>query len=721
MKKEMQDLKHPYVGTEHLLLSILHNEEFNITKELLKYGLSYDKYRSEIINVIGVGKKTSDIFLYTPLLKRVIENCILNAKDLDSLIDVDDLFVSILEEGEGIANRILLGMNIDIDFLYDKFINGVSIRKKGNNKKLLISEYSINLNDKFKEVGFDPVIGRDLQVNRLIEILLRRTKNNPVLVGDAGVGKTAIVEELVRRIELGNVPRKLLNTKVYSLSLASLIAGTKYRGEFEERINQIISEIEDDKNVIIFIDEIHTLVGAGGAEGAIDASNILKPYLARGVIRVIGATTKDEYIKYIENDKALDRRFQKINVLEMTASETMNILFNIKNLYENYHGVVISDDIIKSVVLLSERYIHNGKFPDKAIDVFDEVCAKTAIIDDDFDKKIKNVSLEIDIIKSKKNKLILEHKFREAESVRNKQLMLESELNSIYYDIDNKNTLKEVTMDSLYQVIYDRTKIPINTIIGFNKDYVYDKLSKIIYGQNIAIKKIIESIEKFNKCEKNTPLSFLLVGKSGVGKTFFVKEYVKLLFQKENFIKLDMSEFSDDMSVSKIIGAPAGYVGFRETKSLVDKIKDNPYSVILLDNIDKACPKILKLFCQMFEEGILNNSLGEEVNFSHTTIFMTSNYGCMQKKIGFSEADSLMFNNIKVLLGEDFYNRISNVVLFNDLSEHDVAKIIKSRLSNRSLSAKDLDKIIKDLDFKNYGVRKLDSVLDSYVLDMIEV
>ena len=367
-----------------------------------------------------------------------------------------------------------------IDFLYDKFINNYSIRKKTNSKKLLISEYSINLNDKFKDSGFDPVIGRDSQVNRLIEILLRRTKNNPVLVGEAGVGKTAIVEELVRRIELGNVPRKLLNVRVYSLSLASLIAGTKYRGEFEERINQIISEIESDQNVVIFIDEIHTLVGAGGAEGAIDASNILKPYLARGVIRVIGATTKDEYVKYIENDKALDRRFQKINVLEMSLDETMNILFNIRSLYENYHGVVISDEIIKSIVILSERYIHNGKFPDKAIDVFDEVCAKTAIIDDDFDKKIKVVSSKIDVIKSKKNSLIMEHKFKEAESVRKKQLILESELNSIYYDIDNRNNAKEVTIESLYQVIYDRTKIPINTIVGFNKDYVYENIVKEI-------------------------------------------------------------------------------------------------------------------------------------------------------------------------------------------------------------------------------------------------
>ena len=721
MKRAMQDLKHPYVGTEHLLLAILHNKEFDITKELLKYGLDYEKYRGEIINVIGLGKKVNDIFLYTPLLKRVIENCILNTKESELLIDVDDLFVSILEEGEGIANRILLGMNIDIDFLYDKFINNVNVRKKGVSKKLLINEYSINLNDKFNNYGFDPVIGRDDQVNRLIEILLRRTKNNPVLVGEAGVGKTAIVEELVRRIELGNVPRKLLNVKIYSLSLASLIAGTKYRGEFEERINQIISEIEDDSNVVIFIDEIHTLVGAGGAEGAIDASNILKPYLARGVIRIIGATTKDEYIKYIENDKALDRRFQKINVLEMSAEETLNILFNIRDLYENYHGVVISDEIIKGIVSLSERYVYNGKFPDKAIDIFDEVCAKTAIIDDDFDKKIKNVCSEIDFIKSKKNKLIIEQKFREAEEVRNKQLRLESELSNMYFDVGDRSLSKDVTMDSLYQVIYDRTKIPVNTIIGFDKKFVYEKLCDSVYGQNIAIKTIIDNIEKYNNSNKNVPLTFLFVGKSGVGKTFFVKEYAKLLFNKENFIKLDMNEFSDDISVSKIVGAPAGYVGFRETRSFIDKVKDNPYSIILLDDIDKASSKVLNLFCQIFEDGILNNSLGEAVDFRHTTIFMTSSYGIMKKKIGFSSSDKLVFDSIKNFLGEEFYNRISSVVLFEDLHEIDVRKIIEKKIGNNNVSAEVVNKIIKELDFTNNGLRKIDFLLNSIVSDLAKV
>ena len=291
-KKEMSDLRHPYVGSEHLLLAILHNVELQVTKLLIQYGITYDIYKNEIIKVIGIGKTTNTWFLYTPLLKRIIENAIYDSKDDDNLVTVERLFISLLEEGEGVANRILLGMNIDIDFLYEKFTNSFLYSKSRKNKKLLLEEYAVDLNNKYEDNEFDPVIGRDIQIDRIIEILLRRTKNNPLLIGDAGVGKTAIVEELVRRIVLKNVPKKLENVHIYSISLSSLVAGTKYRGEFEERINRIIEEVEDDPNVILFIDEIHTLVGAGGADGAIDASNILKPYLSRGKIRIIGATTK---------------------------------------------------------------------------------------------------------------------------------------------------------------------------------------------------------------------------------------------------------------------------------------------------------------------------------------------------------------------------------------------------------------------------------------------
>lgn len=720
MKKEMQELKHPYVGTEHLLLAILHNNELTITKELLKLGLSYDKYRNEIINVIGIGTKANDVFLYTPLLKRVIENCTLNCKDNQNLVDVDDLFISILEEGEGIANRLLLGMNIDVDYLYDKFINHFNLRHRCCGKKLMLEEYALNLNEKYKESGFDPVLGRDNQVNRVIEILLRRTKNNPVLVGDAGVGKTAIVEELVRRIESGNVPRKLLNVKIFCLSVAGLIAGTKYRGEFEERINQIISEIEDDKDVVIFIDEIHTLVGAGGAEGAIDASNILKPYLARGTIRVIGATTKDEYCKYIEEDKALDRRFQKVPVLEMTVEDTENILFNIRELYEGYHGVSISDDIIKNIVKFADRYISGGKFPDKAIDLFDEVCAKTSIAEDEYDLKLREVNAEIDFMRNQKNKLIVEHRFKEAAAIRDKQQILEGELDKIYCDIGSINRKKEVKMDSLYRIVHDRTRIPISSILGFDKDLIYNKLVDIVIGQDRVIEELVNCIDNCIRRQKNSPVSILFVGKSGVGKTFLAKEYARMMADKDSFVKLDMSEYCDDFSISKIIGAPPGYVGYRESKSLADKIKNNPYSIILLDDIEKSNLKVLKLFSQILEEGCLTNSIGELVDFKHTTIFMTINFGCHQEKIGFSKENGYNFDNLKEMFGENLINKLTKIIYFDELSNESIKKIVR-KISTNKLSSDVVDKIISNSDFVNCGARKLENLVDFEISNLIEV
>ena len=401
-KQEMLSLKHPYVGSEHLLLAILKDKDSDISSFLNLYGVTYELCRDEIIKIIGIGKCKSEWFLYTPLLKRVVENAS-ERVDGEGLVDTVDLFASLLDEGEGVANRILAGMNIDVEALYDKFTSKYSIKGKGGNT-LFIEEFGLNMNKEYTQRGYDPVLGRDNQVLRIIEILLRRTKNNPLLLGEAGVGKTAIVEELVRRIEEGAVPPKLRNIKIISLSMANLVAGTKYRGEFEDRMNQMISELETVDDVILFIDEIHTLVGAGGAEGAIDASNILKPYLARGKIKVIGATTKDEYKKYIEKEKALDRRFQKIYVDEMNINETKEILYKMKPVYEEYHHVGVPAKCIDTIVDLCDRYVIKGKFPDKALDILDEVCARTAIVESKSEIKNRELFCESGIFK-KRNKL----------------------------------------------------------------------------------------------------------------------------------------------------------------------------------------------------------------------------------------------------------------------------------------------------------------------------
>ena len=726
-KREMQELKHPYVGSEHLLLAILHNKELEITKFLEECHLTYEKCRQEIISVIGVGKSTNDWFLYTPLLKRVIENAILDCKEYDSLITVEGLFISLLEEGDGIANRILMGMNVDIDYLYERFSNKFVLKTGKNGKKLCVEEYAIDFNKKYNSDGFDPVIGRDVQVNRVMEILLRRTKNNPLLIGDAGVGKTAIVEELVRRIEIGSVPKKLLNKRILCISMAGLVAGTKYRGEFEERINQIVEELEEESSIILFIDEIHTLVGAGGAEGAIDASNILKPYLARGKIRIIGATTKEEYSKYIESDRALDRRFQKVYVSETSLEESENILFHLRDVYEKYHGVIVEDNIIKEIIKLTNRYVHNGRFPDKAIDIFDEACAKASVIDNSLDKKIKEYTFDIKKIKEEKNKAIINHDYKQARILKDRQLFLESQLNKILFKRDKTDKFKKVTIDVVHQVIYEKTKIPVSHLKTLNEKKIIKQLKNIVFGQDKVIEKMIHSIFINNKASKNRPTVLLLVGKSGVGKTFLVKEYAKLLYNVESFIRIDMSEYKDEFSSSKIIGAPPGYVGYNDNKSVLDKVKYNPYSVLLLDEIEKASPSVMKLFLQVFDDGFMTNSVGEVVDFSHVTIFMTSNLGSERSAIGFSgNKKNIVIDKIKNFLGVELLNRIDEVLMFNDVDSDCVDKIIRKKLTDigekrkiqNIISTEIVEKIKSEINFEESGARKIDKTIEKILEEM---
>lgn len=722
-KKEMQNLRHPYVGSEHLLLAILHNTDTEVCLFLNDYGINYKKIYDEIVNVIGIGKSKNDWFLYTPLLKRIIENAIESCSDEDA-ITVEDLFVSILNEGDGVANRILMGLNIDIEALYDKFLGKFSIRNCNGCKKLFIEEFATNYNQLFNTIGFDPVIGRDEQVNRLMEILLRRTKNNPLLIGDAGVGKTAIVEEFVRRVEMECVPKKLCNKKVYGLSMSSLIAGTKYRGEFEERINQIIEELEGDDSIILFIDEIHTLVGAGGAEGAIDASNILKPYLARGKIRIIGATTKEEYMKYIECDKALDRRFQKINVLEMSIDNTKEVLKKIKPIYEKYHSVIVDDIIIDEIIRMCNIYVSLGKFPDKAIDLFDEVCAKASLIDTSYEKQIRQLEFSIKNIKDDKNKAIINHNYDLATTLKDKQLNYEKKRNMIVSRKRNAINLKYVTLDNLYEIIHERTKIPISHLKGLNKNKIIKHLQNKVIGQDNIIERVVNSTVFNSHIHKNRPSVLLLVGKSGLGKTFLAKEYAKLLYSRDSFIKIDMSEYKDEFSSSKILGAPPGYVGYKENNTLLDKIKLNPYSVLLLDEIEKASPNVLRLFLQVFDEGILTGSNGDSVDFRNVTIFLTSNLSSDKYSIGFSNSSKeLVKEEFKNYLGVEFLNRIDEILVFNPLDKNIIKKIIYKQLTeyvdknnlDLKISPEIVNKLVEEVDFEESGARKINRIVEKYI------
>ncbi len=725
-KKEMQDLKHPYVGTEHLLLAILSNTQLEITKILNEYKIDYNTFKEELIKVVGIGKTSNEWFLFTPLLKRVIENASVYNKENDSSISTYNLFLSLLEEGEGVANRILMGMNIDIDYLYEKFSKEFKYKNNENDQSLFLDEFAINLN-KTSLSNDESVIGRDKEINRIIEILLRKNKNNPLLIGEAGVGKTALVEELARKISMGSVPGKLLNKRIYSVSMASLIAGTKYRGEFEERINKIIAEIEEKEDVILFIDEVHTLVGAGGAEGAIDASNLIKPYLARGKLKIIGATTEKEYKKCIENDKALDRRFQKVYIKEPNLEETRSILLHLKPIYEKYHNVIISDLLIDKIIKYTNLYVSFGRQPDKAIDVLDEVCSKTALKDTKLDKRIKDVNTNLTNIKSLKNSAIINHNYKLAIKLKEEEKVLENEFTKLIYN-GSKIKKKKVSMNIVYDVLMDKTNIPIKMLDNLNYKKIVKKLQEEVIGQDAAVVKIVRAMENNNLFFQNRPLSILLVGKSGLGKTFLVKEIAKTLYNEEAFIRLDMSEYREDYSTSKIIGSAPGYVGFDNKESILDRIKARSYSILLLDEIEKASSSVLKLFLQVFDDGFMTSSSGERVDFSHVSIFMTSNL-IDAKSIGFRESEEVIFNRLKSFLGVELLNRITEVVKFSDLREEDVRKIIIKKLTGivekdklkDILSTGIVEKVIEKSNYLEFGARKIDKLIGEELKERLNV
>ncbi len=716
-KIEMQELKHPYVGTEHLILSILKSNS-NIKKELLKYELTYDKFKKEIINIIGIGSKKSEIFLYTPLLKKVIENAILDSKDNNNgIVTPEHLFFSILDVGEGIAIRILIGMNIDVEELYDKFsINLCKNNKKNSN--LLIENIGINLIDKVKNNEYDPVVEREKEIEEIIEILCRRCKNNPLLIGLAGVGKTALVEELSRLIYENKVPDQLKNKKIIALDMASAVAGTKYRGEFEERMKKIIEEVENNSNIILFIDEIHTLIGAGGAEGAIDASNILKPALARGKIRCIGATTKEEYQKYIEKDTALDRRFQKILINEPSIEQTEKILLKLKPIYEKYHNVTITTEQIKEIVELSEKNIHNRNRPDKEIDILDEVSTKASIKKSN---KLKSISNKLDNIIILKEKYLKQKDYKKAYEYRIKEKNINHKI---------KNIKNKITINDIADVISKKANIPKEEILKNNYKLIKNLeniLKKEIIGQEEAISNIIKITKVIKSKYNNKCYSILLIGPSGVGKTKLSNILAKEI-ANNNVIKLDMSEYSDSSSITKIIGSNPGYIGYDDNKYLLNTIKEQPNSIIILDEIDKANYKVRNIFKEILEEGKAKDSKGNTILFNNSIIIMTTNEGVDYEKIGFSNNDSTNNTNIKDIFSISFLNRIDSIIKFNKLKKEDIKEIIKTKINilkekysqiNIIINDNIIDEIIKLSEFNTYGARKIDKIIENNMETLI--
>lgn len=672
-EKIMISLNHGYVGTEHLFLSMLKNSE-EIRNLLEKYQIEYDGFLEELLLVVNSETCKKVACIYTPLLKKVIKNAEMHAKN--SYITPLMLLESLLEEGEGIAIRILISMGLDIDKLYDE----IKLKDKKSKQKLEIynigKEMSKDLSDNF-------VVGREKEIDLITETLLRKNKNNPLLIGDAGVGKSAIVEELARRIKKGDVPNALKNKKIISIEMSSLVAGTKYRGEFEEKLNKIIKEVENNPEIILFIDEIHTLSNAGGAEGAINASDILKPYLARGKIKVIGATTTNEYNKFIAKDKALSRRFDLIKINEPSIDETINILSKIKPSFEHHYNIKISEENIRQIVDLTNKYILDRFNPDKSIDLLDSVCAMKEVKS----PKEKNIIIlknKLSNIIEAKEKMVKNNNFEEALNYRKQEIELNEKIEK------EKNSSNRITNNDIKEVMLRKSNIP-NMKNNWKDLKAY--LNNEIVGQEEAINEIIASLKSK---ESDLPVSILLTGSTGVGKTKTVKEIATYL--KMPLVRLDLSEYNEPVSINRLIGSSAGYVGY-DDENIFDRIRMYPNSIVLLDELEKANSNVINLFLQVLDEGFITNAKGEKIDFKNTYIFMTSNAE-INNKIGFMKGKS----NYQNSFSKEFLGRITCIVNYKNVTEDMVKKYLSKKGIKNSL-------ILKEFDYENQGFRGLDKYI----------
>jgi len=738
-KKEMQDLKHAYVGSEHLFLSLL-KVKSDVSKKLNDIGITYPRFKDKLIELVGVGSEENNWFLYTPLLKRIIETSLLLCRE-SSLNEVtcEHLLFSLLEEGDGVAFRVLNKLDVDVSELQDYFSSRLSNKKKNNKKKLLIDEFGVDLTKKALNNEIDPVIGREEEIKRVMEIICRRSKNNPLLIGDAGVGKTAIVEELARLIVQDKVPDKLKNKRVISVSIATLVSGTKYRGEFEERVTKMLKELENSDNILLFIDEIHTLMGAGGAEGAIDAANIFKPALARGKIRLIGATTTEEYRTSIEKDRAMDRRFQTVFVYEPDDKKVYDILEKIRPIYEEYHMVKIGNNELKQIIKLSNKYIYERKQPDKAIDILDEVCSKVSLASHRDSNKLNVYREQLTIIREEKNKSLISGDFETATIINQKEKELLTKINNLELKKNNKYNIRSINFSDIADIVSIKTGIPVYEINSVGSEYI-NKLEKMlkcnIIGQDEAVLELVKATKrmKLGYKDENKPYSYLFVGPTGVGKTKLALDYANYLFGKNKIIRFDMSEYRDSSSISKIIGSSPGYVGYDDGKNKLEEVRKNPHAVILLDEIEKAHPSVLNLFLQILDEGKITDNKGNVVHFNNHIIIMTSNVGFNKDSVGFVEENSKNDSKLKEVLSLELLNRIQKVIYFRKLDRDDIYKIIKKKLDvvkkkfkEKNIKVRIADSFIKniidEIRYLEFGARKIDRVIeekiDDYVIDSI--
>ena len=648
------ELNHNYIGTEHLLYGLIAEGTGVASQVLEMQNLTPEKVLEEIEMLIGRGNEDTNVeetIGFTPRTKRVIENAFKEAKRLDSeYIGTEHMLIGIMKEGDSVAVRIMLDLNINPQKIYNEIIKLVSEdeninlnSKQANNKNIgsfnqtpTLNQFGTDLTKQAGEGKLDPVIGRTEEIQRVVQILSRRTKNNPCLIGEPGVGKTAVVEGLAEKIIAGDVPETLKNKRVVNVDISSMVAGAKYRGDFEERIKKSLAEVKKVGDVILFIDEIHTIVGAGSAEGAVDAANILKPLLARGEVQVIGATTLNEYRKYIEKDAALERRFSPVNVGEPTPDETVEILEGIRDKYEAHHNVKITKEAIESAVKLSVRYINDRFLPDKAIDLVDEAASRVKMRNYTRPDSIKKLEDKVLSIDKEKEEAVRVQDFEKAANLRDKENETKKKLEKEKQKWEDRNTksVSVLTEEDIADVISSWTGIPVKKLTQDENEKLKNlekTLHERVIGQNEAVEAVAKAIRRgrVGLKDPNRPIgSFLFLGPTGVGKTELSKALAETLFGNENaMIRIDMSEYMEPHSVSKLIGSPPGYVGFDEGGQLTEKIRRKPYSVILLDEVEKAHPDVMNMLLQILDDGRLTDAQGRTVNFKNTVIIMTSNIG----------------------------------------------------------------------------------------------
>lgn len=779
---EAKHLKHAHVGTEHILLGLLHEGTNVAAKALSSIGIDLYTVRQRVHELVEKeyfdDLETEEIG-YSPEAKTIMEYAVEQAQALGhDYIGTEHILLGIIYDTESIACEILISLGADLDIIHDAILdllnedtlndmpklnvfNENKAPKKDNNTKdnkqknnsatPLLDKYGRDLNILAQEEKIDPVIGRNREIERVIQILSRRTKNNPILIGEPGVGKTAVTEGLAQRLINGNIPKVLASKRIISLNMASLVAGTKYRGDFEDRLKKIIDEIIENKNIILFIDEMHTLVGAGAAEGSMDAANILKPALSRGEIQVIGATTLKEYKKYIEKDSALERRFQTIMVNEPSAEDAISILKGIRNKYEEFHCAKITDEAIKAAVKISQRYITDRFLPDKAIDLMDEAAAKVRLKTVNIPTNISQLEQKIQDLKKAKEKAIDNQDYELAATIRDQEIQIKEELATAKTAWETQNNAQiAVTEEDIADVATLWTGIPVKRLVAKEADrllHIEDIIHKRVVGQNEGVNAVAKAIRRARaglKDPKRPIGSFLFLGPTGVGKTELTRSLAEAIFGDESaMIRFDMSEYMEKHTVSRMLGAPPGYIGYDEGGLLTDAVRRKPYVVILLDEIEKAHPDIFNILLQVLDDGRLTDSQGRTVDFKNTVIIMTSNAGAFKLQpqktntMGFAvnedkqikqNAKKIVMDEVKRQFKPEFLNRIDEIIIFEPLTDKELTQIVTLLLNDvqKRLAEMDIELIIKD-EVKSYllkhgtdtiyGARPLKRAVQRYLQD----